>query len=115
MCAWGSEISSIGIGHLLGRLGEGLREGRSESKEPAGRSCLAVQVAGIGHQLVDDDQARAELVEQFGQVVGAGADAVCGRLLATMRVALRAAELVGQLAPEGVTRCRRGSWSGLPG
>ena len=97
----------------LGRLGQRLGEGEL-GLEAAGRQvALIVELAGVGHPLVDQDQARPVLVEQLAQHV-----AGVGRLLVVgldARVGLLAAELPGQLAPQRADHGAVGLGDGIAG
>ena len=67
------------------------------SKPPAGKIALIVELARIGHPFVDQHEAGTVFDEQLAQHV-----ARAGRLLVVLRdprECLRAAELVGELAP----------------
>ena len=68
----------------LRRLGQRLGEGELRLEAAGRQVALVVQLARIGHPLVDQDQARAVVVEQLAQHV-AGA----GRLLVVRLQALR--------------------------
>ena len=82
----------------LRRLGQRLGEGELRLEAAGGQVALVVELARVGHPLVDQDQARAVLVEQLAQhIAGAGRLLVVGR---TRCEGLLAAELPGQLAPQ---------------
>ena len=82
----------------LGRLGQRLGEGELRLEAAGGQVALVVELARVGHPLVDQDQARPVLVEQLAQhVAGAGRLLVVGL---DAREGLLAAELPGQLAPQ---------------
>ena len=86
------------LGHS-GRLGERLGEGEVGLKATAGQVTGIVELAGIGHPLVDQDQAGAVLVHQLAQhVARAGGPLVVG---AHPLIGSAAPQLPGQLAPQG--------------
>ena len=76
------------------------------SKEPAGRSSLVVQLAGVGDPLVDQDQGRAVVGQQLTQhVAGIGGALVVGAhplkgSARRGRAAGAMAQLPGKLAPQ---------------
>jgi hypothetical protein len=57
------------LARQLGRLGEGLGKGELGLKAACRQVAVVVQLAGIGHPFVDQDQARAVLVHQLAQRV----------------------------------------------
>ena len=84
--------------HQLRRLGQHLGEGELRLEAARRQVALVVELARVGHPLVDQDQARPVLVEQLAQhVAGAGRLLVVGL---DARERLLAAELPGQLAPQ---------------
>ena len=99
--------------HQLRRLGQHLGEGELRLEAARRQVALVVELAGVGHPLVDQDQARPVLVEQLAEhVAGAGRLLVVG-LDAGER--LLAAELPGQLAPERAHHGAVGLGGGIAG
>ena len=103
-----------GIGHLLDRLGERLGKGHLRIKGACRQIGVADQVAGVGHPFIHQDQAGGMGREQGRQILGAGGHP----LFVTAGdegIALGTAELIGELAPEGVDDGAIGIGGGLRG
>ena len=83
-----------------GRLGESLGEGELGIEGATGQVRGVVELAGVGDPLVDEDEARAEFVEELAK----GVACISGRTVigGDTGVSLGSAELVGEFAPEGV-------------
>ncbi len=96
---WQADDQQAAAGQL-GRLSQGLGKREVGLEVAAGQLGRVVKLAGVGHPLVDEDEARAVVVHQFAQhVAGAGGSLVVG---AQAIIGRPAAQLPGQFAPQGV-------------
>ena len=92
--------------HILRRLGERLGKGKLRLEVPRWQVALVVELAGIRHPLVDQDQAWSVLFEQFAQRIAGirGLLVVCGNarigLLGLLQPTLSIAQLPGHFAPQ---------------
>jgi hypothetical protein len=87
----------------LGRLGERLREGELVVEGAAGQVVAADEGAGICDPFVDQNDGGGILREEIVQGLARGGAVCVG--LRNQCVAFGAAELPGQLAPDGVDVC----------
>ena len=89
-----------------GGLGQRLGKGELRLEGAAGQVAAIVQLAGIGHPLVDEDEAGAVVDKELAQLVaGVGGAGVVGR---DAVVGGPAAQLPGQFAPQrSAPPCRR--------
>ena len=109
----GRLITSRQLLRELGRLGQRLGEGELGLEAARRQVALVVELARVGHPLVDQDQARPVLVEQLAQHVAGARRLLVVGLDAGER--LLAAELPGQLAPQRAHHRAVGLGDGIAG
>ena len=101
-------------GHGFRRFGERLGEAHVRVEAAAGQAVEAEEVARVGHPFVDQDERGGGAAEQLAQGIGAGAHRLAIRL-GHERIAGRAEQLPGHLAPHGAHDGAVGLGGGLGG